>query len=245
MNLRLNNQYSIEQVTAILNTIDHSKRKKYDDAALLEAIDIVVNEPPLEQISSFSLPLYIPKHENPVLIIATGPSIDRYRDELIEFIKQNQPFVIECNPKNDDFNAVSNNYLISILNSVRLKKRLDAFPRSEKLLVTGITSLPEQYAGTPNIYTMPCHMEQNEVIINRQRLTLPAYVVGMFSVGIALLSSPKTIYLAGFDGYASGMNPNQQEMNAFWEKLPKENQFISVTPTTYPIEMTPIYHFIQ
>jgi 4-hydroxy 2-oxovalerate aldolase len=245
MNLRASNQYSIEQVSSILNGIAHAKRKKYDEAALLEAIETVVNEPLMQESPSFVLPHYIPKHADTILVLATGPGVDRFRDELIEFIRQRQPFVIECNPKHEFFGAVADNYIISILNWVRLKKRLDNPPESEKPLVTGITALPEKYSNISYLSAMPCHVGKDEMIIAKDRFTLPAYVVGMFSVALALLSTPKTIYLAGFDGFQNGSDPRQQEMISFWKNMPKSARLLSVTPTTYSLEVEPVYKLIR
>lgn len=245
MNLRSTNQYSIEQVSAILNGIAIDKRKKYDEHALLEAIDIVVNEPRMDEKASFALPLYEPEPFDSVLVLATGPSVEQYNEEIIEFIRQHQPLVIECNPKNELFESVSEKYLIAILNWVRLKKWLDMSPTSKTRIVTGLPALSEKYAGNSHISTLPCHIGINEVVIERTRCTLPAYVVGMFSVILAQLSAPKIIYLSGFDGYQDNANPRQIEMNVFWNNLQKKAKILSITPTTYELEMEPIYKFIR
>lgn len=247
MNLRLSNQYSIGQVSAILDGIAPAKRKKYDEGTLLKAIDAVVNEPLLEDGPLVNIPLYIPKRSDSVLVLATGPSVDQYTDEIVEFIRQHQPFVIECNPRHERFDHAAENYLIAILNSVRLKKRLDNPPESKRSLVTGITALSEKYGGLSYLSALPCHVGKGEIVLRSASLTLPAYVVGMFSVGIALLSSPKNLYLAGFDGYQDGANLQQQEMVRFFENLPKsrETRLISITPTTYPIDMEPVYKLIR
>lgn len=245
MNLRASNQYSIEQVSAILNGITLNKRKKYDERALFEAIDIVVNEPFKDEKASFALPIYEPEPFDSVLVMATGPSIQQYNEEIIEFIRQNQPLVIECNPKDEMFKSVSEKYLIAILNWVRLKKWLDTSAISKTRIVTGIPALSEKYAGNSHISSLPCHVGKNEVVIERTRCNLPAYVVGMFSVILAQLSSPKIIYLAGFDGYQDNANPRQIEMNVFWNSLPNKSKILSITPTTYGLEMEPIYKFIR
>jgi 4-hydroxy 2-oxovalerate aldolase len=247
MNLRASNQYSIEQVSAILNGITPDKRKKYNEAALLDAIDTVVNEPLVQDGPLVNIPHYSPKHSESVLVLGTGPSADNYADEIIEFIQQKNPFVIECNPRHERFDNATDNYLIAILNWVRLKKRLDNYHSSKKPLVTGIAALPKQYTGQSHIFSLPCHVEKGEIVINKDRITLPAYVVGMFSVGLALLSSPKTVYLAGFDGFPNGTHPQQQDMIRFFENLTerKQTHLISITPSTYPIEIEPVYKFIK
>lgn len=245
MNLRASNQYSIEQVSAILNGISLEKRKKYDEGALFEAIDTVVNEPMATETPQVSLPIYNATPADTILVIATGPSAEKYRDEITEFIRQHQPFVIECNPSDERFSSNSDRYLGAILNWVRLKKRLEDYSASEIPLVTGTPNIPERYARISHLSTLPCHIGPNEVIITQTRFTLPAYVVGMFSMGIALLSSPEKVYLAGFDGYREGTKPQQQEMNLFWKKISGKTRLLSITPTTYLLDTEPVYKLIK
>jgi hypothetical protein len=95
------------------------------------------------------------------------------------------------------------------------------------------------------ILSHPCHVKKDEVAIGKDGLTLPAYVVGMYAVGLAMLSEPAIIYLAGFDGYKNGDNQNHQEMLVFWEKLKPSAKIISLTPTTYPLKVEPIFRFIK
>lgn len=245
MNLRATNQYSIEQVSAILNGISLEKRKKFDEDALFEAIDTVVNEPITNEALQVSLPVYSAKPAKELLVIATGPSAEKYREEITEFIRQHQPGVIECNPSDERFSSIADWYLGAVLNWVRLKKRLEDFPGQDISLVTGIPNIPEKYAGVSHLSTLPCHVGPNEVSITTTRFTLPAYVVGMFSVGLALLSSPETVYLTGFDGYKNGTNPQQHEMNLFWEKISGKTRLLSITPTTYLLDTEPIYKLIK
>jgi hypothetical protein len=67
----------------------------------------------------------------------------------------------------------------------------------------------------------------------------------MYAVGLALLSRPQSLYVAGFDGYQDGSNPKQQEMITFWKKLKTDVPILSLTPTSYPIKVEPIFRFIK
>jgi hypothetical protein len=245
MNLRASNQYTIEQVNAILHGIDISKRKNFNEEALLQAIDTAVNKPLSFREPVFDLPLFQPECRETVLIIATGPSVDQHNDAVQEFIRQHHPVVIECNPKNNIFEKVSKDYISAILNWTRLKKRLDNPSKSSCPIVTGIKSLPESYSDNMHLYTIPCHVMQNQVKIQPDVLTIPAYVVGMYAIGLGLLFSPKTIYITGFDGYTNELDPKQKEMNAFWENLKTDTKILSLTPTTYPVNMDSIFKFIR
>lgn len=244
-NLRASNLYTIGQVSRILNSIDLSERSKFNEDALLKAVDDAVNEPLDTDEALMDIPLYVPEKGKTFLIIATGPNVDRYEDELITFISQNQPFVIQCNPKNDVYEKESKHYMKAILNWVRLKNALDLPDISNSSIVTGLNGLPQSYAGKTNIVKFPVHVGKKDVAIHKDRINLPAYDVGMFAVGLTTLSTPEIIYTAGFDGYDDPNNSKQKEMNLFWERITTPCPVISLTPTTYPIDQIPIYQFIK
>lgn len=244
-NLRASNLYTIGQVSKILNSIALSKRSKFSEDALLRAVNDAVNEPLDTDESLMDVPLYRPKKGNVFLILASGPNVDRYQDELVTFISQKQPTVIQCNPKNDVFEKVSEHYFKAILNWVRLKKALDLPWVSNSLIVTGLNGLPQSYAGRANIEKFPCHVGKKDVAVYNDRINLPAYDVGMFAVGLSTLSKPDTIYTAGFDGLEDEKDPLQKDMNLFWELIDAPCPVISLTPTTYAIEQMPIYRLIK
>lgn len=244
-NLRASNLYTIGQVSNILNSIDQSERTKFSEDALLRAVDTAVNEPLETGETLLDVPLYKPIKGNVFLILATGPTVDRYQDELVTFIRQNQPVVIQCNPKNDYFNKVSDQYLKAILNWVRLKKALEQPQVSDALIVTGLNGLPQSYAGRANIVKFPCHVGKKDVYVHDDRINLPAYDVGMFAVSLSTLSKPGLIYTAGFDGIGDAKDPLQKVMNLFWERINAPCPVISLTPTTYEIDQMPIYQLIK
>ena len=245
MNLRAGNQYTIEQVSSILNGIEPSKRSTFIEKALLSAIDVAVNRPLKQDGPLSDLPRYVPVAGERFLVIATGPGSAQYKEEIREFIRQHQPVVIECNPRDESFAEMAEKYQSAVLNWARLSRMLDAPSPLQHHVITGINALPGHYNGRMNILSHPCHVRKDEVVIGKDTLTLPAYVVGMYAVGLALLSQPAIIYIAGFDGYRNGDNPKQQEMLTFWEKLQPDAKIISLTPTTYPVQIEPVFRLIK
>lgn len=243
--LRASNLYTIGQVSQILNSIALSERSKFSEEALLRAVDDAVNEPLDTDETLMDVPLYTPKQGRVFLILATGPNVERYQDELLTFISQNQPVVIQCNPKNNVFERVSAQYLKAILNWVRLKKALDLPQVSDSLIVTGLNGLPQSYAGRANIEKFPCHVGKKDVAVHNDRINLPAYDVGMFAVGLSTLSKPSIIYTAGFDGLMHEKDSLQKDMNLFWERINAPCPVISLTPTTYAIDQMPVYQLIK
>jgi 4-hydroxy 2-oxovalerate aldolase len=244
-NLRASNQYTIEQVSRILNSIEPSRRSAFNEPALLAAIDTVMNQPVVIDEPLVSIPLYEPEPREKVLVIATGSGREKFRSELASFIDQHDPLVIECNPMDTFYEERSRHYLRAILNWVRLRKALAGSGASGSPVVTGLWGLPTSCGGKAEVRKIPCHVGKDGVAVSREGMTLPAYVVGMFGVGLAILSAPRTIYVAGYDGYQDRLSQPQQEMEHFWKALSPPCPLISITPTTYPIRTESVYRFIR
>lgn len=234
MNLRSTNQYTMEQIASILNEISIPKRASFDETELMRAVDVTINRP-VDVDGLINLPLYPVHPSDEVLVIATGPSKVNYFEEIADFINVRSPFVIECN--NDEF-ICGKRDLTTILNWARLK----AFtPRMSATIVTGLKSVPK-YLTIPdyNLFTIPCSVGEN-TSISMNNITIPAYVVGEYSIDLALLMDPITIYLAGFDGYPSG-NIKNKEMVDFLSQC--NANLVSITPTTYPVKQDSIFKYI-
>ncbi|HTY53225.1 MAG TPA: hypothetical protein VMB35_08525 [Methanomicrobiales archaeon] len=244
-NLRASNQYTIDQVSKILNSIDPSHRSAFDERALLAAIDMVINQPVVVDEALSSIPLYEPKPFEKVLVIATGSGREMFRSEIAAFIDQHDPLVIECNPLDTFFEEKSRHYLRAILNWMRLRKVLAGPGDSHSSIVTGLWGLPASCGGRADVRKIPCHVGKDGVSVSREGMILPAYVVGMFAVGLAILSKPRTIYVAGYDGYQDRFSQSQLEMEHFWKSLSPPCPVISVTPTTYPIRVESVYRLIR
>jgi 4-hydroxy 2-oxovalerate aldolase len=244
-NLRASNQYTIDQVSKILNSIEPSRRSAFDERALLAAIDNVINQPVVVDEALAGIPLYEPEPWEKVLVIGTGPGREVFRSELAAFIDQHDPLVIECNPMDTFYERRSRHYLRAILNWMRLRKALARSGDSSSPIVTGLWGLPISCGGKADVRKIPCHVGKDGVSVSRDGMTLPAYVVGMFAVGLAILSAPHTIYVAGYDGYADRLSQSQQEMEHFWKVLSPPCPIVSITPTSYTLTTESVYRHIK
>ncbi len=245
MNLRSANQYTIEQIKSILNEIPPKNRHKFTEVALTAAIRAVIEKPGISNVSKKGLPLFIPHDELSVLVIATGPSSQRYYPELALFIQKNQPIVIECNPADSKFLDIAHNYLAVILNEVRMNKALANTKLSKMKIVTGLTMVSDEIPSNHEISSIPCLVTDNEIKIQKNSISIPAYDVGMYAIALAYLHNPEVIFLTGFDGYDDPDNPLQRDMEKFFEESFIRSKVISITPTKYPVDISPVYTYID
>jgi len=245
MNLRSANQYTIKQIKSILNEIPFENRHKFTEVALTAAIQAVIEKPSTSDIPQKELPLFIPRNKKTILVIATGPSTQRYYSELSLFIQKTKPMVIECNPADSKFLDLTPNYLAVILNEVRMNKALANTKLSTQKIVTGLTTVSDEIPSQLEISSVPCLVTDKEIKIQNEVIKIPAYDVGMYAIAIAYLHKPNVIFLTGFDGYDDQNNPLQRGMAKYLEDNLIRSKLISITPTNYPIDISPVYTYID
>ena len=247
--LRSTDQYSKEQVANILASIAPESRRKFDRTSLTRAIDKTVNASPVEDSDDVELDCFEAEPADEVLVIGGGPSTTRYRSALAQFISEKQPLVIECNPLDGELAERADQYLQAVLNWVRLERLLRAGGTS-KPLVTGVSALPRLFGCQRRlIRQMPYRIAHEEFSVQREQLVLPDYDVGMFALGVAALSSPKRIYIAGFDGYDSegGDDPSRVDLGGFWPMLSarSNSELISLTPSEWDVPTRSIFGYLK
>lgn len=245
MNLRSANQYTIEQIKSILNEIPLENRHKFTEVALTAAIRSVIEKPGASDVSQKELPLFIPHDKKTVLVIATGPSSHRYYHELALFIQKNQPMVIECNPSDSKFLDLAHNYLAVILNEVRMNKALANTKLSSLKIVTGLATVSDEFSSRHEISSVPCLVTDHEIKIQKTGISIPSYDVGMYAIAISYLHNPDVIFLTGFDGYDDPENPLQRGMEKYLNDTFIRSKLISITPTRYTLDISPVYNYID
>ncbi|WP_269520973.1 pyruvate carboxyltransferase [Alteromonas sp. BMJM2] len=179
-----------------------------------------------------------------ILILANGPSFQRYSHEIEAFIESNNPIVLAINmlPLNKDyidyycithnpkFLSEHSNYS-EIGKPVILPKHrftddeLAVFGEDVMLFDYGLIELAQTY----------------EVFDNK--CTIPFDITAGYTLAIATVMKPNTILLAGFDGYAS-TDPRQLEMIDLLARVQKFEgvpQILSLTPTSYSVPEGSVY----
>ncbi|MBT3261226.1 hypothetical protein HOC37_01800 [bacterium] len=245
--LRSAHQYTMAQVNEILRGIPKENREKYNASKLVEVSNKVLRKETVEQNDTFVIPKYKAQGAESVLIVAKGPSIKEHENALKAFINKQQPLVIECNNV-EVLKDIPRT--IAVLNKVRLSELKDKnILVKVKEIVTGLKKAPE-FFQKENLKSLNYSLEANNFEINNEKVILTSYLVGIFAVGIALLSKPKNIYVAGFDGFQDGDNREEgKEMQDFWDillnsKYTEDKKIASILPTNYNIPVCSVYSLL-
>lgn len=236
--LKSAHQYSIPQVSEILNSIPKGNRHKFSKDALIKAINTVTSESQHGQKAIEFKKEYRAKQHDKILIISNGPSTGEHKNAIQDYINEHNPLVIQCNPAKHTFTA--KHHFTAILNEVRLQECSSKTPA----IVTGLKKAPFTLKKT-EVQHAPFKLKPQTFQLDASGITIPSFLVGAYAIGLALQSQPKEIALAGFDGFQTENLEHvemQQVINLVQKnKAVKNIALYSLLPTAYDIPVQSIY----
>ncbi|MBU1125204.1 MAG: aldolase catalytic domain-containing protein [Candidatus Omnitrophica bacterium] len=246
--LKSSHQYAITQVANILSGISDQDAVKYNPRKLIEVSNRVLNPVCEEEGKCIKLDPYKSRHADSVVILAGGVHLRQHKDAIRALAKKNKSLVLECN---DTGVFLDLRRTTVILNRVRLTELRDSgASKSAKEIVTAM-KIVDSGLFVKNLRYIECSLGIGQFKVSPDQIIIPSYIVGMFAVGMALLSDPKIIYIAGFEGFVSEKNKDEhKEMQNFWNMVlqspyMKHRRIISVTPTHYDLSVQSVYSLID
>lgn len=179
-----------------------------------------------------------------VLIVASGPSIDDHRDELVRYILRHEPAVICLNanpPIPDDLVTAyvachPSRIMVEAALLTSLRKPLVA-PRATIDSVLGDT------AAMISVLDYGVGLGSDGFSAEATGCTLPSLLAIGYALGLATSAGARRVLLAGADGYPAG-DPRQEEMLHLLDeylRTPSSIDLVALTPTTYPIAQSSLY----
>ena len=193
-----------------------------------------------------------------VLVIGAGPSVARYRREIQGFIDTTRPVVLECNGGRTRWGAPAE--LDIVINLRRLRETVTHSGAPEVPIVFGRSVVPNDVVtilDRSEVFHVPCRVTPGRFDPGGEEITIPADVVGMYAIGLALRQGAHEILLAGFDGYlaedgtvSARSLQLQQEMQSFFRLLREDVgrrsgvSVRSILPTQYDIERASLFAYV-
>ena len=247
--LKSTHQFTLGQVAGILREIPAAKRSSYCATSLAESTARVLPRAEAGGRERWAPPLFAaPTGCEKILVVGTGPTVKQHAAALRAFIARHRPLVIECNHSGvlDGLPRV-----IAALNEVRLAELKQRGELSGATAVlTGLETVPAELA-LPGLLRVPCHLQPDIVRVRPGEVVIPAFVVGMFAVAVAVMLRPVALYVAGFDGFTDpARRQDQAEMQAFWDKLKLSSGAespapVSLLPTHYALTVQSLYGLLD
>lgn len=179
-----------------------------------------------------------------VLLLGTGPGVERHKWALENYIQKNRPVVIALNTQ-----AALGAELIDLrvaCHPVRLLADCDAHTLLPQPLVTPWSMLPEDVKESlkdKDVLDFGLNIERGRFAFNQFSCTLPTSLVVAYALAIAASGSANRVLMAGFDGYGAD-DPRSREMQELvdqYQSTEGARHLVSVTPTRYSITTESIY----
>ena len=181
-----------------------------------------------------------------VLMLASGPKIKDYKNEIEKYIKIKKPFVMALNT-----DVIINKKLIdayvacnplNLIADVNLYKNLSSPLIVPKSL---LSSQLKKKLKKVKILDFGVGVKENTFEFFKKGATLPRLYTLGYALAIATSGKASRVLLAGFDGYGSN-NVRTKEINKLfysYSSTKDSKQLISITPTSYSISSSSIYAF--
>ena len=179
-----------------------------------------------------------------ILIVGNGPSISRYRDDILNYIERYKPAVLLLN--------INRNLPSSIATATIVSHEMRAlFDAQEYKKLNHPIILPKNRLGKLinnrlkhlEIFNYGLTLKEDSFKINPKGCYLEWPLAAAYALAVATQSNAKKISLVGFDGYDSD-DLRQEEMNNVFHKyalLKTSIEINALTPTTYRIKQNSLY----
>lgn len=179
-----------------------------------------------------------------VLLLGTGPGVERHKWALETYIGKNKPVVIALNTQ-----AALGPDLIDLrvaCHPVRLLADCDTHALLPQPLATPWSMLPEDVKASlkgKEILDFGLTIERGRFAFEQFSCTLPTSLVVAYALAIAASGDATRVLMAGFDGYGAD-DPRSREMQELidlYQSTIGARDLVSVTPTRYSISTESIY----
>lgn len=225
-------RYSEEDILSVLEQLKNNGGKKFSQDSLTSSRNFFDQEP----MGSWSPDLLL--KDKIVLLIGTGPSVEKYKSSIIDFIKKNNLIVIALNSQN----SISDEFidLRIACHPFRILADLNEHEKFTQPLITPLSLLPKEIAfqllaNGKKLYDYGLKVESEKFIPKEKFCIIPGPLVLAYSMAVIYSGKAKSIYLVGFDGYNPGDSRND-EIESLFKNIINSNlspKIVSLTPTKY------------
>lgn len=235
-------RYSDEDILAVIEHLKHSDSKSFNADRLNTARNFLPEAPrgswsPLTQLA-----------RKTVLLIGTGPGLQKHTTAIESYIEKHAPIVIALNTKQSIQEHLINFRVAS--HHVRMIADLKKYESLEQPIITPYSSLPSEVKDTlqaHEILNFGIEVQAGHFGFNSTHCVTPTSLVAAYALAVAASGKAESIHLVGFDGY-SGNDPRNKEMDdiiKLFLSTPGSCPIYSLTPTRYDVSTKSIYGPLQ
>ena len=170
-----------------------------------------------------------------ILILATGPSAQKYKKGIEIFIKETKPIVIALNtPTPINLNLID---IRAACHPIRMLKDVNHYKTMNQLLMCPYSNLEKTLYRNLNkekILDYGLNTKETTFEFNKNYCVIPKPLVLIYTIAALISGEAKSIDIVGIDGYPAGDQRNielEELLVNLIQSLPKKIDINSLTPT--------------
>ena len=246
--LLTDSRYPKQQILEILKNMSKKEKSSLFGKPInpsnysLDALNVVLKLHHDEAIGAWDATGWLADRE--VLIIGAGPSVKRYKQDIIKYVETHKPAVLELNINS----SIPASLVTASVVSLEARAIFDVLQYKELghpivLPMARIEYIIDEFTKDFDIYDYGLAVEPGtfEFEPTGCRLHLPYTIC--YALAVANQAGAKIINLIGFDGYPSD-EPKQIDMNKIFSLYNKHKHsvpIVSLAHTTYQLDQRSIF----
>lgn len=229
-------RYDSKDIVAVINFLKDNGGSKFSKENIIRALGFY-SDCGIGSDDTVNIPA------NDILIVGTGPSVDKYRNAIHQFIGSRDLTVIALNSRvslpEECINYRIASHPLSIMADIQKYKELTS------TLITPYSMLPSEVAeqlDRNKVFDYGIGISDNQIDITNNLAKIPNSFVLTYALAFSLSVNPAKIYLVGFDGYSDSLK--NEENNQIFKSFSGFDIFsktLSLTPTKYNIPTASLY----
>ena len=234
-------RYSTNQLFDILKLLSKKNSLSFN----YDLITDVVYKKKKKSYGSWNATNWLNKKD--VMVIGAGDSVNKYKKDIITYIKKYKPVVIFLNI--NKFIPSSFGDATIVCHDKRILYESHLYKKLKHPLIMPLDNyetLINNHIKKLTIYDYGLNLSSNKFIINNSYCTLPSPLVTAYSLAVLTKANANKIFLVGFDGYSKSeiLNDEMNRIFKSYNSLKNKKEIISLTPTKYDINESSIFKYL-
>ena len=233
-------RYGVEEVLAAVDHLRAAKARRFDVRTLEGARDFFADAS--GSAGSWQPSTLLEGRE--VLVLGTGPSLDRHHEAVEGYVRQHRPYVIALNTREPIDPALIDAH--ASCHPLRLLSDAEHHARIVAPLIAPAELLPDDSGlrdGAKVLLDFGLTVDLDRFEVGVTGAVLPTPAVFAYALAVAVAGRASRVLLAGFDGYGPGdarRTEDQMVLDRFLD-LAGAPALVSITPTAFSLPVTSVY----
>ena len=231
-------RYAEEDVLTVIDHLQFEGGKQFSVEALETGRNFYASTPAGSWASSAVM------DGRDVLILGSGPGVERYQDALEDYIASCAPLVMAFNT-----DSVLRDELVDIRvasHPFRLLSNVEAHLKFQQPLMTPFSMLPESIRdslGGKEVFDFGLAVQPGVFEFSDCHCVLPTSLTVAYAIAAAASGRANRIYLAGFDGYSANdpRNAEVDDLLAGFSDASGVPEIYAITPSRFSVRARSVF----